>query len=484
MTDATPRDQRRRADRPGPPGVLVRAATSLPGKLLGLAVAFVLLAKIMIFIPSAADYRADWLGARAEAAHLAAIAGEAGDLSEAQVGELLEGVDALLVARVSDGMNQRVLARADEPVDTMVVADLRTMGFWESLVETCHTFFAPPGRHIRIIAEPETRPGEEISVVVPEAGLKRDLYTYSLNILWLSIFISAVTGGLIYLSLLIILVRPMRRLARAMTAFQADPSDPVRAIAPSRRRDEIGDAETALAAMQSDVRNALRSRERLAALGAAVAKINHDLRNVLSSAQLISDRLAMSSDARVAAMGERLVRAVDRGVRLCQETLDYGRSEEREPETQACNLRNALDDAAGDAFSAVGASDWENRVDEALTVLADPDHLHRIFLNLFRNALQAMERSDPRVLSVEAEASAAHEGGRERIAIRVRDTGPGLPERALERLFEPFSASSSKGGAGLGLSIARELARAMGGDVALHHTGEDGAVFEVVLKRA
>ncbi len=480
MTDATPRDQR---SEPGRLGALARAATSLPGKLLGLAVAFVLLAEIMIFIPSAADYRADWLAARAEAAHLAAIAGEAGDLSEAQVGELLEGVDALLVARVTDGMNQRVLSRAHAPAGAVVVADLRTMGFWNSLMETCHTFFAPPGRHIQIVAEPETRPGEQISVVVPEAGLKRDLYTYSLNILWLSIFISAVTGGLIYLSLLIILVRPMRRLARAMTAFQADPSDPARTISPSRRRDEIGEAEAALSAMQSDVRAALRSRERLAALGLAVAKINHDLRNVLSSAQLISDRLAMSSDARVAAMGERLVRAVDRGVRLCQETLDYGRSQEREPEMAPRNLRNALDDAAGDAFSAVGASDWENRVDEALTVRADPDHLHRIFLNLFRNALQAMERSDPRVLSVEAEAGAAHQDGRERIAIRVRDTGPGLPERALERLFEPFSASSSKGGAGLGLSIARELARAMGGDVALSETSASGAVFEVVLKR-
>ena len=109
-------------------------------------------------------------------------------------------------------------------------------------------------------------------------------------------------------------------------------------------------------------------------------------------------------------------------------------------------------DAAGDAFSAVGASDWENRVDEDLTVRTDPDHLHRIFLNLFRNALQAIKRSEARVLSVGADAGAAHQDGQERIVIRVGDTGPGLPERAMERLFEPFSASSSKGGAGLGIS--------------------------------
>ena len=63
-----------------------------------------------------------------------------------------------------------------------------------------------------------------------------------------------------------------------------------------------------------------------------------------------------------------------------------------------------------------------------------------------------MERSEARVLSVEADAGAAHQDGQERIAIRVGDTGPGLPERAMERLFEPFSASSSKVGAGPGRS--------------------------------
>ena len=90
-------------------------------------------------------------------------------------------------------------------------------------------------------------------------------------------------------------------------------------------------------------------------------------------------------------------------------------------------IRNALVDAAGDAFSAVGALDWENRVDEDPTVRADPDHLHRIFLNLFRNALQAIKRSEARVVSVEADAGAADQDGQERIAIRVGDTGPGLP---------------------------------------------------------
>jgi len=89
-------------------------------------------------------------------------------------------------------------------------------------------------------------------------------------------------------------------------------------------------------------------------------------------------------------------------------------------------IRNALVDAASDAFPAAGASDWEKRVDEVLTVRADPDHLHRIFLNLFP-ALQAIKRSEARVLSVEADAGAADQDGQERIAFRVDDPGPGLP---------------------------------------------------------
>ncbi|MEO1040139.1 MAG: HAMP domain-containing sensor histidine kinase [Pseudomonadota bacterium] len=457
-------------------GWLRAASGSLPGKLLALAVAFVLVAEVMIFIPSSASFRSGWLADRAEAAHLAAIAGEAGELSEDQVRELLVGVDAVLVSRISDGMNERILGGAVQ--GPIVNVDLSEMNLLQSIIETCHTFFAPEGRYIRIFAEPATRPGEIISVVVPEAPLRRELFAFSVRIFWLSIFISLVTGGLIYVSLLFILVRPMRRLAKAMTAFQADPADPQRTITVSKRSDEIGQAERALAAMQSDVRASFRQRERLATLGGAVAKINHDLRNVLTSAQLISDRLAMSSDTRVAAMGARLVRAVDRGVRLCQETLEYGRSSEHDPELVSAPLAPALDDAAGDAFASIGAAEWVNDVDDLVCVKADTDHLHRIFLNLFRNAVQAMEISQTRRLSVSARTDG------EFVVVRVADTGPGLPDKAQEHLFEPFTGTTRVGGTGLGLSIARELARAMGGDVELAGTSEDGAVFEVRLQSA
>lgn len=458
-------------------GRIAGAARSLPGKLLAFTVLVVLIAQVMIFIPSAAGFRTEWLTTRAESAHLAALAAETAEaegLSEARVRELLAGAEAVAVARVYGGVTELVLG-GDISAADMIVADLTRETVIQRQFALWGTVFGPDGRYIRIIASPRTRPDEQISVIVPEAGLREDLIAFSVRIFGISLFIAGVTGGLLYLLLLFVFVRPMRRLAKAITAFQQDPGNASNAFRPSGRRDEIGEAETALAAMQDEVRAAFRQRERLAALGGAVARINHDLRNVLASAHLVSDRLAMSPDARVANMGARLVRAVDRGVRLCQETLQYGRAEERAPVMSRLILRAALDDAASDAMAATGRAGWDNKIDEAVAVEADPDHVHRIFLNLFRNAIQAMEGGGRFTAALDR-----REGGF--VVIAVADTGPGVPDKVRETLFEPFGRSGAPGGAGLGLSIARELTRAMGGDVTLARSGPQGAVFEVSLR--
>lgn len=457
----------------------LRAVRSLPGKLLIFSVLFVLVAEVMIFFPSASNFRTEWLMLRAESAHLAALAAETADsggLSEDQVRELLAGANAVAVARVYGGFNELVLG-GDAGDREIVVADLtretlidRHRALWSTMLTT-------EDRYLRIVATPRTRPDEQISVILPEAGLREDLLAFSARIAGLSLFIAGVTGVLLYLVLMFMFVRPMRRLALAIMAFQKDPGNPALDFTPSRRGDEIGEAEAALAAMQGDVRAAFRQRERLAALGGAVARINHDLRNVLASAQLISDRLAMSADERVANMGARLVRAIDRGVRLCEDTLTFGRSQERAPVLAPVNLRHALEEAAGDAMAAPGKAEWDNQVSEFCTVMADPDHVHRIFLNLFRNAVQVM---GPQGV-LRASVALGKDG---QAVIAVSDTGPGVPDQVRETLFEPFGRTGAKGGSGLGLSIARELARAMGGDVRLARSSAAGAVFEVSLRAA
>jgi signal transduction histidine kinase len=107
----------------------------------------------------------------------------------------------------------------------------------------------------------------------------------------------------------------------------------------------------------------------------------------------------------------------------------------------------------------------------------DPEHLHRILVNLLRNAREAVEasgRNDGRV-----RASASRIGGV--VSVRLVDDGPGLPLRAQQRLFQPFSATTRAEGAGLGLAISRELAQANAGDLVLASTGPEGTTFELKL---
>ncbi len=466
---------------------------SLSGRLLAYTVIFVLVAELLIFLPSVAAFRTQWLKDRVDAAQLASLALEAAPdamVDGALAEELLANAEVVTVLLQRDGRRQLLLPPS-EPVMASVMEDMRDRSLWRSLLETCAVLLAPEGRFIRITATPRLGGGEEIVAVVAEAPLRAELAVYGRRILVNSILISAAAGVLIYLLLSAAFVRPMARLADAMVRFRAAPEDVGRVITPlPGRRDEIGVAERELQALQSDVRQALRQQERLAALGAAVAKINHDLRNVLTSAQLVSDRLAHHSDPKTRAQGERLVRAIGRGVRLAQDVLQYGRAQEPAPQPAPVALRAVLEDAFADAAAAADTpTGLEITIDPQLCVYADPEHVHRIGLNIMRNAVQAMAtmRDRPSLMRMEAgpitgEAGAERDGSH--ILITLSDNGPGIPARAMEGLFTPFAATTRKGGSGLGLNIARELARANGGEVALAHSDEGGACFTVRLPAA
>jgi signal transduction histidine kinase len=264
-----------------------------------------------------------------------------------------------------------------------------------------------------------------------------------------------------------------------MERFRADPEDPDARIQLSNRRDEIGRAEVELDRMQADLSAALHSRARLAALGEAVAKINHDLRNMLTSAQIASERLAALKDPKVTQALPRLERALDRAVRLASDVLAYGKTQEPAPEVRTLPLSPAIEAAAEEARLSEDGVRLVNLVGKGEQVNADPDQLHRILANLMRNAREAIEHQPVRDARGEIRVSLAAADGSS--VIRVADNGPGVPERARERLFQAFSGSSRPDGAGLGLAIARELAVAHGGDLTLAETGPQGAVFELRL---
>jgi signal transduction histidine kinase len=455
----------------------------LSARLLVLTVLFVLLAELLILGPSLATFEERWLADRVQRAELATLAVEAAPdqvITESMKRQLRTGAGVVGVAVQADGV--RRLFFSPPAMKTPYVIDLRRQNLVEWSLAPFRTLFSGKDSFVRVKATTPRYQGEDfVEIVAPDAPLKAELVRYLSRLLGLTIFISAVAGVLVYLSLNLFLVKPMQRITRAMERFRADPDDPGAHLDPSGRRDEVGRAEVEFNRMQADLRAALNSRARLAALGEAVAKINHDLRNMLTSAQIASERVAMSGDPSVAQAMPRLERALDRAVRLATDVLDYGKTEEPTPSKVAVVLKTALAAAAEDAGIARSGVRLTSNIRPADRVLADPDQLHRILLNLLKNARQAVslpERTTPGKLRVE------HSVENGLSVIRVIDNGPGVPPRAQERLFQPFAGSMTPGGTGLGLAIARELAQAHGGDIALVQTGPDGSVFEVTLPGA
>jgi signal transduction histidine kinase len=336
---------------------------------------------------------------------------------------------------------------------------------------------------MRVMAAPRFRSSIDfVEFVAPDAELKKALVGYLWRVVLIIAFVSAIAGLLVYLTLNLFLVRPMQRITYAMERFRADPEDPHARVPLSGRRDEIGRAEAELDRMQADLRTALNSRARLAALGEAVAKINHDLKNMLTSAQIASERLAALKDPKVSQALPRLERALDRAVKLASGVLTYGKSQEAAPEARPLPLAPAVESAAEEARLSESGVRLVSELDRRDQVIADPDQLHRMLVNLLRNAREAIEHQEGRTTPGAATVRVAYPDGL--TVIRVADNGPGLPERARERLFQPFAGSGRPDGAGLGLAIARELAQGHGGDLVLAESGPEGAVFEIRLPGA
>src|SRR5690606_19002640 len=127
----------------------------------------------------------------------------------------------------------------------------------------------------------------------------------------------------------------------------------------------------------------------LAALGAAVARINHDLRNILSSASLMSDRLAHIEAPEVKRIAPVLIRAIDRAVTLCTETLDFASGQGPAPKLAPVPLRSVVDEVGAALPNGNGRAVLENAVDAGLEVKADRTQLFRVLSNLGTNAVQA-----------------------------------------------------------------------------------------------
>ena len=451
----------------------LRWRDSLSFRLFLIAIASVLVVEALIFVPSATNYRNDWIEDQIEAGRLAALSLEAAPsrmVSDELEQELLKSAMVLAVAELYDERRDMILNPGKEICCTRKIVLYDDSPDFSEIADTMGTFFARRDRYL-IIRAAGSRPGRVIEIVVDEKGLRADLEEFGLNILGLSLLISIVTGGLIYLMLVMTVVRPIRRVTQSVEQIKDEPGSWKRRLSPTPRGDEIGRAQNALSDMEEAVSNAFRQQERLAQLGEAVAKINHDLRNSLATAQLVSDSLSRSEDPRVAKSLPRLERALERAINLASDTLKYGRSSTPDIKIKSVRLHDVVAEAAAEALAAHGDVTFANEVIEDAMANVDPDHLHRICANLIRNAAEAM--------AGEGTISVGYDGA----ALSVLDTGPGLPEQAQANLFKPFAGSTRRDGTGLGLALSRDLARAMGGDLELGETSEFGTRFVVFLPK-
>jgi len=455
----------------GPPRV--RRGQSLSGRLWLVATLAVLLSEIVVFLPYVAHERSSWLVGRLEDATIAVLAAADGTTDPAKRDELLHlsGAEAIRLT-AHDGTVNTVGNFAMSPDTTF---DVRQENLFTQIRRALRAVVLREDRLIRVLGVSPFRPHPELELLLRERDLSLTLQQFARDFAVLSLLIAGVTGGLVYLAVLLLLVRPMRRITGSITAFRADPEhttplDPhdVTVLA----RDEISVAGEELAAMQHELRAALWRNARLAALGTVVAKVSHDLRGILTPALLSAERLQLNADPRVQRAGEILVQAIDRAADLVRRTLDYAREGPPPLELAPVALAPLVSEAAETARPLGSVLRLTNDVDPSILVRADRIQLFRVLTNLLRNAAEAGART--------VRISAHHYNPT--IAIEVTDDGPGLPEKVRTDLFRPFAGSTRRGGTGLGLAIARDLMVAHGGDIELVATGAAGTTFRLILR--
>ena len=255
-------------------------------------------------------------------------------------------------------------------------------------------------------------------------------------------------------------VQPLRRLAKAADALGRDLGGPP---LPETGPREVRQAAHAFNTMQSRLASYLEDRLRI------LAAVSHDLKTPITRLKLRAEMLPDEIQR------EKFLRDLDDMETMIGATLDFLRGEARKEASAQLDI-NALLSTLRDDMEALGEP--VDVTGEALQPLrARPQALKRCLSNLLENAVRygggahVLVRDDP------------HE-----LAILIDDNGPGIPEEKLEQMFEPFrrgedSRNRDTGGVGLGLAIARNLARAHGGEVTLANRPEGGLRVRVALPR-
>ena len=243
------------------------------------------------------------------------------------------------------------------------------------------------------------------------------------------------------------------------------------ALERARRFDKMGHENRAFGDEVADYQRRLSQAEKMSAVGRLLAGIVHELNNPLTTILGFSQLLARTDSENKKNL-ERIVSETERCARIVQNVLRISRPGKADRET--IDLNSAIRETLELAAYQLRLNQIQlglNLTSTSPSISVNPCEFTQVLLNIVTNAVQAISagRGEGSV-----DVSTDVSGGR--ALIRVRDSGPGLPETKLSRVFEPFFTTKETG-TGLGLSLSRQLVQANQGEISVTSREGEGTTF-------
>jgi len=366
------------------------------------------------------------------------------------------------------------------------------------LVLTCAAYFSLIPLFEKLVADARAR---EVSIIqqlphnAGEVKLSQQSYQSAVTRAKLTLFL--ILGSIYILAVLLLesaimplyVYRPLRRMLEADTATQAGDRD--REMIPPEEimGDEIGqimrsrnETVAALRRQEDELATALRrleEQDRLVSLGLLSASVAHELNTPLAVLNgSIEKLIETTTDPHTLERLERMKRVAQRLQRISESLVDF--SKVRSTRMEPIAIRPLVDEAWGLVAIDEKASRIEflNAIEPEDRVIGNPDRLIQVFVNLLRNAVNAIEGPSGRI-----EVNARKQKGR--TLITIEDNGRGISADILPDIFDAFVTTRLDArGTGLGLTVAHGIVTQHGGTITASNRPEGGARLEVSLPSA
>jgi PAS domain S-box-containing protein len=214
-------------------------------------------------------------------------------------------------------------------------------------------------------------------------------------------------------------------------------------------------------------------KERLSALGQLTATVAHEIRNPLGTVRTAVFAIGDAVERNQPGQMKPALRLAERNIVRCDniisELLDYSR--DRVLQLHSTHIDTWLEKLLDEQAITPQDIDCVRKLTSDLKVPIDREHLRRAVINVVENAVQAMQEQASQEKQLTVSTSVAEHGSR--LEIEFRDTGPGIPDDVLPRVFEPLFSTKSFG-VGLGLSVVKNIMAQHGGGVRLQSVAADG----------